>query len=162
MELFLLCATIALAFVSWSLISILLNYKAARKIGFPVIISPVASLNPIWILTWRTFPSVLSLRHLPLGLGKWARCTYMGWPFDDKDALHKELGPIFTIVTPAGLEVTVADPHVTNAVFAKRKEFIKPAVMYDQLNVFGRNLNTVCFCRRARESGTDSLTALIG
>ena len=63
----------------------------------------------------------------------------MGWPFDDKDALHKELGPIFTIVTPAGLEVTVADPSVTNAVFAKRKEFIKPAVMYDQLNVFGPN-----------------------
>lgn len=86
----------------------------------------------------------------------------MGWPFDDKDALHKELGPIFTIVTPAGLEITVADPHVTNAVCVKRKEFIKPAVMYDQLNVFGRNPNTVCLFCRARESGTDSLTVLIG
>ena len=86
----------------------------------------------------------------------------MGWPFDDKDALHQELGPIFTIVTPAGLEVTIADPQVTHAVFAKRKEFIKPAVMYDQLNVFGRNLNTVCFSCRAWESGTESLTVPIG
>ena len=67
----------------------------------------------------------------------------MGWQFDDKSALHANLGPIFTIVTPACNEIIVADPAATHAILAKRKEFIKPAIMYDQLNVFGPNVNTV-------------------
>ena len=125
-----LLATIVFIVVSWTCLSIILNYNAARKIGFPIIISPVSTLNPLWILTYRTCPKILLLRHLPLGLGRWARCTYMGWSFDDKHALHDELGPIFTIVTPAGNEVTVADAQITHTIFARRKEYIKPAVMY--------------------------------
>ncbi|KAI4108460.1 MAG: hypothetical protein L6R37_001064 [Teloschistes peruensis] len=67
----------------------------------------------------------------------------MGWSFQDKHKLHDELGPLFTLVTPAGNEVTVADPEVAHTVLARRKDYIKPAIMYEQLNVFGRNLNTV-------------------
>ncbi|KAL8711211.1 MAG: hypothetical protein Q9220_004356 [cf. Caloplaca sp. 1 TL-2023] len=67
----------------------------------------------------------------------------MGWAFQDKYHLHDERGSIFTLVTPAGNEVTIADPEAAHAVLARRKDYIKPAVMYEQLNVFGRNLNTV-------------------
>ncbi|KAL8896183.1 MAG: hypothetical protein Q9192_003221 [Flavoplaca navasiana] len=67
----------------------------------------------------------------------------MGWAFQDKHKLHDEIGPIFTLVTPAANEVTIADPEAAHAVLARRKDYIKPAVMYEQLNVFGRNLNTV-------------------
>ncbi|KAI4202142.1 MAG: hypothetical protein LQ350_002809 [Teloschistes chrysophthalmus] len=67
----------------------------------------------------------------------------MGWSFQDKHKLHDKLGPLFTLVTPAGNEVTVADPQAAHAVLARRKDYIKPAIMYEQLNVFGRNLNTV-------------------
>lgn len=153
-------ASIIFAFLSWTIISISLNYTAARKMGLPVIISPVSPLNPLWILTYRTFPSILSLSRLPFGLGKWARCTFLGWTFNDKHALHDELGPVFVVVTPGGNEVTVADSHATHDILSHRKEFIKPAAMYgmesivkvavscadentEQLNVFGRNLNTV-------------------
>ena len=135
--------TIPLALIIWTTSSLIENLKSARRIGLPVIISPVSSLNPFWILTYRAIPSVLHLRYLPYGLGTWARCMYMGWQFDDKHALHSEFGPVFTIITPAGNEVIVADPQTAHTVLAKRKDFIKPAVMYDQLNVFGRNVNTV-------------------
>ncbi|KAL9582917.1 MAG: hypothetical protein Q9212_003017 [Teloschistes hypoglaucus] len=67
----------------------------------------------------------------------------MGWSFQDKHKLHDELGPLFTLVTPAGNEITVADPGVAHTVLVRRKDYIKPAIMYEQLNVFGRNLNTV-------------------
>lgn len=153
-------ASIVFGSISWTLFSIITNYNAARKIGLPIVISPVASLNPLWILTYRAFPSVLFLKHLPFGLGTWARCTFMGWHFHDKHALHDEFGPVFIIVTPGGNEVTVADPQAAHLIFSRRKEFIKPAAMYgkeftslfdvsrsdegiEQLNVFGRNLNTV-------------------
>ncbi|KAL9016039.1 MAG: hypothetical protein Q9185_006605 [Variospora sp. 1 TL-2023] len=67
----------------------------------------------------------------------------MGWAFQDKYKIHDELGPLFILVTPAANEVTVADPDVARAVLGRRKDYVKPAVMYEQLNVFGRNLNTV-------------------
>lgn len=123
-------ASAILAPCSWSLIVIITNYNKARQIGFPIIISPVSSLNPLWILSYRIFPVILSLKHLPFGLGTWARCTVMGWTFQDKHALHDELGVIFTIVTPAGNEVTVADPQAAHVILSRRKEFIKPAAMY--------------------------------
>lgn len=143
MNLTFVLASVILAFLSWTFFSVISTYNTARKIALPVIISPVSPLNPLWILTYRTFPFVLLLKHLPFGLGKWARCTYMGWTFHDKHALHDELGPVFIVVTPSGNEVSVADPQATHTILSRRKEFIKPAVMYEQLNVFGRNLNTV-------------------
>lgn len=128
----------------WTLFSIFRNYTIARRIGFPIIVSPVAPLNPFYIIFTRSFPSLLEfLKNLPFGLGTWARCTYMGWSFDDKHALHDEYGPVFTLVTPGGNEVTVANAEAAHTILARRKEFIKPAIMYDQLNIFGRNLNTV-------------------
>ena len=130
MELLTILATLILASSLWTLFFVTSNYNIARRIGLPVIISPVSALNPIWLLTYRTFPAVLSLRHLPFGLGRWARCTAMGWTFQDKHALHDERGPVFTIVTPGVNEVTVADPQATHYILSRRKEFIKPAVMY--------------------------------
>jgi len=160
MNWFFVLSSFILVILIWSVGSIISNYNVARKVGLPLVISPVAPLNPLWILLYRTIPSVLLLKYLPFGLGRWARCTVMGWTFQDKHAMHDELGPIFTVVTPAGIELSVADPHVTHTIFSHRKEFIKPAVMYgkssgiwslkactdkhvEQLNVFGRNLNTV-------------------
>lgn len=143
MNLVFVLASIILASLSWTFFSIISNYDKACKISFPCIISPVSPLNPLWILTYRTFPFVLSLKYLPPGLGQWARCTYMGWTFHDKHALHDELGPVFIVVTPSGNEVSVADSQATQTILSRRKEFIKPRVMYEQLNVFGRNLNTV-------------------
>lgn len=130
MDTLLITSTIFLGLLTWTSLSFWNNYKAARQIGFPIVISPVTPLNPIWILSWRLFPSILWLRHLPFGLGTWARCTYMGWSFDDKHALHDELGDIFTIVTPGGNEVIVADRDAAQNVLTRRKVYIKPAMMY--------------------------------
>ena len=119
-----------LSFALWQITSIARHYVAARKIGLPIIISPVSPLNPFWALSYRIFPSILSLRRLPYGLGTWARCTAMGWAFEDKHQIHDECGPLFTLVTPAGNEVTIADPIVAHTIFARRKDYVKPTILY--------------------------------
>lgn len=123
-------ASVFFASLTWTTISVFSNYNAARKVGLPVIISPVSPLNPFWILTYRTFPFVLTLRHLPFGFGRLARCTFLGWSFKDKYALHAELGPVFVTVTPGGNEMWVADAQATHNILMRRKDFIKPATMY--------------------------------
>lgn len=130
MAVLLIFATCILASFFWTSLGVYRNYVIARRIGLPIVISPVSTLNPFWILSYRAFPAILSLKHLPFGLGTWARCTSMGWAFEDKYRIHDELGPIFTLVTPAGNEVTLADPEAAHAVLARRKDFIKPAAMY--------------------------------
>lgn len=130
MSLILLLASIIFASWAWTLFSVVSNYNIARKLALPLIISPVSPLNPLWILTYKAFPLVLSLKYLPFGFGTWARCTFMGWTFHDKQALHHELGPCFIVVTPSGNEISVADPSATHNILSRRKEFNKPAVMY--------------------------------
>ena len=123
-------ASILVASLGWTTVSIISNYIAARKIGLPLVISPVYPLNPFWIITYRVFPVIFLLKYLPFGLGTWARCTYLGWQFHEKHALHDELGPVFLIVTPGGNEVAVADAQVAHAILSHGKEFIKPVFMY--------------------------------
>lgn len=138
------CLGIAfLAALIWTLFTLLRNYVVARRIGLPIVVSPITPLNPFWLICYRVFPSVLYLKRLPFGLGRWARCTYTSWTFDDKCALHDELGDLFSIVSSGSIEVVVADPTAAHDIFTRRKDFVKPSVIYDQLNVFGPSLITV-------------------
>ena len=114
----------------WTLQSILTNYHAAKRIGLPIVMSPVSMLNPFWTLAIRFLPVLPLLRALPFGLGHWAGCAYLGWTFDDKYARHAELGSAFTLVTPNGNEVWIADPEAAHVVMSRRKEYVKPAIMY--------------------------------
>lgn len=126
-------STAAIAWILWTSISLLLNYRAARKLALPIIISPLSALNPLWMLTLKLFPVLPGFLQLfPFGLGKWARCSYIGWTFQDKCALHDELGLVFVLVTPSGNELWVADPNTAHIVLSKRKEYVKPTEMYSE------------------------------
>ena len=156
-----LFSTLAIAWFLWTSFSLLRNYQAARKMSLPIILSPLNALNPLWMLTLKSFPGLPRIiQALPLGLGKWARCTYMGWTFHDKYALHDELDLVFMLVTPSGNELWVGDPNTAHHVLSKRKEYHKPTAMYSKfvewidtstltsptvepLDVFGPSLNTV-------------------
>ena len=130
---------------TWSFTSLYVNYRAARKIGLPIIVSPVSVMNLPWILSYRLLPFDLPklLSRLPFGLGKWALYTYTGWQYDDAGAIHAELGPAFVLCTPSVNEVAVADPAAAHVIMSRRKEFPKPAKIYKLFDVFGRNLETV-------------------
>ena len=52
--------------------------------------------------------------------------------FDDKYALHKELGPAFVVVSPGGNDVFVADAEATHDVTKRWKDFVKPKEIYSE------------------------------
>lgn len=120
------------------------NYRLCQTAKLPIVISPTASLNPFWIIAYQICPPLLKLLPLlPFNLGAWVRYTYLGWQFDDGHKAHDKYGPAFIVCTPSINEVYIADPSAAQAVLSARKAFIKPAVMYDGLNVFGKNVNSV-------------------
>ncbi len=128
-----LLGTATIAWILWTSISLFLNYQVARKLALPIVISPLSALNPLWMLALKLLPVLPRfLEMLPFGLGNWARCTYIGWTFQDKCALHDELGLVFVLVTPSGNELWVADPNTARIVLSKRKEYTKPTDMYSK------------------------------
>ena len=112
----------------WLCLSLFNNYTIARQIGFPIIISPVSAYNPLWILTQKVFPICSLFKHLPFGLGKWARVSYVGWMFQDEYAVHMELGDTVTVVNPSSIEIFTADSNVIYEALIRRKEYLKPAL----------------------------------
>ena len=54
----------------------------------------------------------------------------MGWPFDDKYAIHQKLGNAFILITPSVNELVLADSEAVAHVQAQRKDFVKPPLMY--------------------------------
>ncbi|RDW64793.1 hypothetical protein BP6252_10444 [Coleophoma cylindrospora] len=136
---------ILIAFFSlaaWQGLKFYQNYKAAQKIGFPILASPVDKLNPFWLLT-KDFLTPL-LRCLPFGLGEFSQRAYMGWNFPDFYKTHARLkSDAFTIVTPGELEVYIADPESAEDILKRAQtDFVKSPALYDMLNLLGQNVNT--------------------
>jgi cytochrome P450 len=63
--------------------------------------------------------------------------------FEDRYRLHEQYGLAFFIVSPDVIQLMVADAGAAEDIFFRRKAFIKANSMYEVLNLFGRNVNTV-------------------
>lgn len=127
----------------WNGVSLYRNYSLAKASGLSVVIQPVCNMNPFLIIITKLNPWLApALQKLPFDLGYWARFSYFGWPYDDARGSHNRLGPVFIICTPNYNEVVIGDPGAANYVLTRRKEFIKPELMYQPLKLFGENVDT--------------------
>ncbi|KAF2709046.1 putative cytochrome P450 [Pleomassaria siparia CBS 279.74] len=125
---------------AWSLVR---NYLIARKIGVPVIIIPISSDNPIWMLTARHVLRLL--KYVPFGSGSFSRFSYPGWQFDDRYRAHQELGDVVLFTTPGLNWIYLCNADAIHDVIRRERqgEFIRPTKMLAALNVFGPNLSTL-------------------
>lgn len=128
---YLLLLLLPVIWLLWNVISLLSNYKLACQINVPIVISPVCTFNPIWILLHKRLEPIL--KTLPYGLGRFARVNYWGWSHYDKYSIHKELGDIFAFVTPGGKkELYLASAEAVDEVMSRRKDFVKPLEMHSE------------------------------
>lgn len=141
MLVFFLPGYLALAYLTWTLISLVKNYRAARKIGLPILISPVNPVSPLWLSTKGFLQPILM--RLPFGLGEWSSRTHPGWAFPEGFKTHARYGEAFIIVTPVGNDMVLAEPSAVEAVLRRRNEFTKEASKYGMLDIYGPNLDTV-------------------
>lgn len=122
----------------WNTYRITYNYVTARKIGLPVIVCPVDTLNPLWQF-YRPFIAPTN-RRWPYKLGQCVRYSYIGWPWKLKYQLHARNGPPLTVVSPEQCQVVVGDVRAVNSVLNRWKDFTKILAILKGLNSFGPNL----------------------
>lgn len=63
--------------------------------------------------------------------------------FKARHSFQEKYGPAFIIVTPEEIELIIADAEASDDVLNRRKDFIKPEKMYQPLEIFGPNVDTV-------------------
>lgn len=108
----------------WSTAALLRNLRAAKKVGFPIVISAISNQNPLWMVFGRLFAPALS--RLPRSIRELAFYNTHDWSYRDQGRVHDRLGPIIMHVSPGTNELLVADADLCDFVLSKRKEFIKP------------------------------------
>lgn len=98
-----LLATVSF-FVLRTVVSFLRHYRDARKMGIPVICSPIDARHTLWVIFGAKWGP--RIRKLPFGLGDWVHYTRFMWVWEDKDEMHRKLGKVFAHVNPGGLVVS--------------------------------------------------------
>ncbi|KAL2074669.1 hypothetical protein VTL71DRAFT_8448 [Oculimacula yallundae] len=162
MAFLLLVACIVLAIAALPIVKLARRYNEARLIGLPVVIDLVDQSSLIWKNFGDRFKPFL--KRLPFRIGHYVGFRYF---FHDRYRLHELIGPIYTVAAPDGItapyfpfettrslnimtgtysqstRIVVADADVADDVLTRYKDFIKPKSMYEALELFGPNVDTV-------------------
>lgn len=133
--------SLIVAFSSWMIFKLVQNYVEARKIGLPILITPIPVVGAVWTLAeYRMRPL---LKKLPFGICSFIDYSGLEWMWRERYTFHKRLGPAFIVVTPYELLIVVADATAADDILSRRKEFIKSETFYKPFEIFGKNVDTL-------------------
>ena len=121
---------LVLAWLTWSLAAMEINYRRASSMGIPLVRLPVDSINTAWILVEPTLWRLLDC--LPINWGTFGRYSRRGWHFHDKAESHLKYGPAWALVSPRDIYVYIADPDAIHDIFVRRGDFERPSKMYSK------------------------------
>lgn len=120
------------AYCSYTLICLELNYQRARSMKIPLVRIPIDPLNiPFQVLEPHVFKL---LDRLPSALlPSFVPYLRRGWFFLDKATSHIRYGHIYALVSPGGIHIQVSDADAIGDIFARRTDFIRPTENYSEL-----------------------------
>lgn len=111
------------------------NYKYARKSGLRCLISPLTPYTWHWQVASVLFGPLLARF-------RWFRAIDWTCAWHDDDALHRELGLCFVVVSPGYNVLCTSDAKTTDYVLKKWRDFVKPDNVNEILSTFGQNVDT--------------------
>lgn len=130
-----------LIYLLWLTHALYKNYVKACTLNVPVIISPIAPNNPLWIFIHQYLKPYL--KSSPLDITGFTRYIYYGWAYDDKYRTHEKLGPAFVVVNPSTVELYIANGEAIDSIFTRAKDFPKPVALYKPVEIYSQNVATV-------------------
>ncbi|KAJ4353037.1 hypothetical protein N0V85_009611, partial [Neurospora sp. IMI 360204] len=132
-------------FLAWATYKIYAGFKTniakARKAGYPVLITPIYPLSPLW-LTTRHFLLPILTRLLPSRLyASYIFVMTPDWEYHPSPRSHfARLGSdTFLVASWNGLACYTSDAAVIYSVMSRREAFPKDTRQYGILEIFGSN-----------------------
>lgn len=134
-------AAIVVALLSQPIWWTIKNYREAKKLGLPIFLTP---FPPIHQITLMFGPLLYPLsRFTPRPICDWAKYGNFFWMYPDRYETAKRFGSTFLIVSPGKTIMILADPVAGEDMLSRTKQFIKPRVVYEAIEMFGPNVDTV-------------------
>ena len=115
---------LVLGWLSYVLYGLKVNYDDARKSGLPVIVLPIDSANPLWMIIDRKVAQLV--RHIPFCSGNFTRFNWRGWEIHDRYRAHQQLGDALLFVTPGKIYLQLCDAEAVSEIFQRRTDFPRP------------------------------------
>ncbi|KAK3392063.1 cytochrome P450 [Sordaria brevicollis] len=135
-------------FLSWMVYKIYTGFKTniakARATGYPVLITPIYPLTPLW-LTLRPLLTPLLTTLLPSSLySPWIFIMTPEWEYHPSPRLHFAHLNTDTFIAASwnGLACFTSDANVIHQVMSRREAFPKDTRQYGILEMFGANVVT--------------------
>jgi cytochrome P450 len=133
-------AALPVALVVWSLASLNVNLRKARAIGLPILVRYVTPTNPLWMIFGSNL--VRLARKTGLATEHFDRFYLFGWDANERYRVHAEFGDAFTLVSPGGNWLYIADPKTAWDVLRRPGAYGRNIEQLAVLNVYGKNLST--------------------
>jgi cytochrome P450 len=118
------------------------HFVIARTIGLPIIIAPIDPYGLLSQMSHQVLSRIVKTVRLPYIGTRWLRVVDSGWNWSCDDENHQIIGRNFVLVCPTRNILCTNDERTIADVLARRKDYVKPDV-YSNLDIFGRNLDTV-------------------
>ncbi|SPO01746.1 related to cytochrome P450 3A7 [Cephalotrichum gorgonifer] len=132
---------LSLSYFCLNVVYLGLNYRKAKTVGLPILVTPVDPSNVPWILCSSWLEPLLR-KCLPFGLGHFVDYNTRDWNYDKIFALQERIGDTFIIVSPRQMRVFTANAKAADDLCRRRKDFPKAVGLYKPLEIFGRNVVT--------------------
>ncbi|ESU07504.1 hypothetical protein FGSG_02113 [Fusarium graminearum PH-1] len=122
-------------------VQLLWNYRKAKAIGLPVLITPIDPSNVPYLLCSSWLEPLLR-KILPFGLGNFVEYNSRDWNYSQIHGLQERIGDTFIIVSPKQIRVFTGNAKASDDLCRRRKDFVKAVALYKPLEIFGRNVVT--------------------
>ncbi|CAG7555763.1 unnamed protein product [Fusarium equiseti] len=132
---------LVLGYLVLSTVQLLLNYRKAKAIGLPVLITPIDPSNVPYLICSSWLEPLLR-RILPFRLGNFVEYNSRDWNYEQIHGLQERIGDTFIIVSPKQIRVFTGNAKASDDLCRRRKDFVKAVALYKPLEIFGRNVVT--------------------
>ncbi|KAI1173443.1 putative cytochrome P450 [Nemania sp. FL0916] len=141
----LLLLSSALAYLIWTTVCLELNVRKARALQVPVVRIPISAESNLWVIIQ---PLVWKILDICVGIPwgsypDFVRFSHRNWHFLEKSRPTERFGPVWALVSPAGISLHVADPDAIVEIYSRWKDFVRPAHKYGMLAFYGPSVFTV-------------------
>ncbi|KAJ3533382.1 hypothetical protein NM208_g8017 [Fusarium decemcellulare] len=130
-----------LAYTGLNFILLIHNYRKAKTVGLPVLITPIDPSNVPYMLCSSWLEPLLR-KVLPFGLGNFVEYNSRDWNYDKINDLQERIGDTFIIASPKQIRVFTGNAKASDDLCRRRRDFVKAVALYKPLEIFGRNVVT--------------------
>ena len=143
----LLLIKVALAAALLCLLPTLYNlyqgYRNAKRVGLPIFLTPFGKFNPLWQIIGPPLLFPLLQKSPFQFMRDWAMFGDFGYSVQNRGEVHKRWGSAFLVVSPGSTTLVTDDPKAVEDVLRRTNAFVKPRVIYENIEWFGPNVDTV-------------------